>query len=787
MMNYVKTTLRNLWKNRGYAALNVAGLAIGIACASLIFLWVEDEVTFDHDVAKRDHIYRVMENQVHDGVTSTVNVVPGPMAGVLRNEITGIKHASRTTSGLVPMLFTVNDKALYEKGDYVDSTFFSIVAPLFVQGDPETALNDLHALVITQRMALKFFETADVVGQSIKMDNDALFTITGVIQDPRPNSSFQADWLARFDLLENKFPWLKRWDANAAPTVVELYPGADVSLINEKLTTLLKEKGGNGVSCFLFPMNDWHLYNHFANGVRDNEGQIKYVKLFAAIACIILVVACINFMNLATARSGPRAKEVGVRKTLGAARRTLISQFIGESVMLAFVSVLIAIVIAYCTLPAFNSLVGKELTIQLTNPWHTGTLAVITLVCGLLAGSYPAFYLSSFNPTHVLKGIKASSDAGSGFIRKGLVVVQFVASIILMVATVIIYQQVQYARQRDLGYDTSHVIYMDVRGSMIEHFNAIKNELVRSGAAENAALSINPVIRLGWYRSDGLSWQGKDPNKNVLIVTEAVTPEFVSTLHMTIQEGRDFYPDADRDTDNILVNETLAKLMGDKSPVGDVIKAGDRQMKVIGVVSDFVYENMYSKAPSPVIMTCNPSSYRYLTIRLKASADLPASLGKIESVIKEHNPEYPFDYTFLDEEFNKLFKTEALVQKLAGMFGALAIFISCLGLFGLAAYTAQRRSKEIGIRKILGASANSVATLISTDFLRLVTLSFVVAFPLAWWMMHQWLQSYEYRTPIYWWVFMAVGALTLIITLATVGFQTMRAALVNPTEVLRAE
>jgi putative ABC transport system permease protein len=328
---------------------------------------------------------------------------------------------------------------------------------------------------------------------------------------------------------------------------------------------------------------------------------------------------------------------------------------------------------------------------------------------------------------------------------------------------------------------------MDVRGAMGKNFTTIRNELIRSGVAENAAMSMNPVIRLGWYSSDNFSWQGKDPGKNVLIMTEAVTPEYISTLGMTIKEGRDFGPDAKSEGSNIIINETLAKMIGDKSPVGDIITSGDNRMKIIGVVKDFVYEDMYSKSPMPVIMRCEPFDYNYLTIRLTVSSDLAGSLAKVEEVIKIYNPEYPFEYSFMDAEFDRLFKTETLAQTLAGAFGALAVFISCLGLFGLAAYTAQRRSKEIGIRKILGATVNSITSLISSDFLALAGISFVVAFPLAWWIMDTWLQSYEFRTPIYWWVFAGVGVLTVLIVLATVGFQTLKAALRNPTEVLRTE
>jgi ABC-type antimicrobial peptide transport system permease subunit len=446
-----------------------------------------------------------------------------------------------------------------------------------------------------------------------------------------------------------------------------------------------------------------------------------------------------------------------------------------------------AIGIIHVALPSFNIIVGKELALQWTNPWHSGALLSITAMCGMLAGSYPALYLSSFNPVYVLKGMKIRASAATGFIRKGLVVAQFTASIVFMIAAIIIYQQIAFTKNRDLGYTTSQVIYMEVRGEMRKNFNTIKNELIRAGAIENAAMSMSPVIRLGWYSSDNLTWQGKDPSKNILIMTEAVTPEYISTLGMTIKEGRDFQRDPESEGSNIIINEALAKMIGQKSALGAVISSGDYKMKVIGVVKDFVYQDMYNNSPMPVVMLCQPVDYAYVTIRLEASSNLTADLSKIEEVIKAYNPGYPFEYSFMDEEFEKLFKTETLAQNLAGAFGALAVFISCLGLFGLAAYTAQRRKKEIGIRKILGATANSITSLISADFLILTGISFIVAFPVAWWIMNSWLQSYEFRTPIHWWVFAGVGTLTVFIILVTVGFQTLKAALRNPAEVLRTE
>jgi len=791
MNNYLKSTLRNLWKNRGYSALNIAGLAVGVACASLIFLWVEDEVTFDHDIPNRSHIYKVMQNAVYNGETFSGSNLPGPMAAVLADEVPGVKNASRITGDLNAVLISTDDKAFYEKGEYVDSTFLSMMDMQLLKGSSETALNDLSSLVVTERMAFKFFGTTDVLGKVVTADKESLFTITAVVRDPHANSSFQGDWFARYELLESKAPWLTRWDANASITIVELYPDGNVDDVNQKLTNVYKNRNpASTSSCFLFAMNDWHLYYSFTNGKPDGKGQIRYVRLFTLVACIILLVACINFMNLATARSEQRVKEVGVRKTLGAARRLLILQFLSESLMLAFVSVLLSIAIVYFTVPIFNVMVGKELAMRLNDGRHIGGLVVVTLTCGLLAGSYPAFYLSSFNPTQVLKGVKTGAGDVSGFIRRGLVVVQFIVSITLMVATVVIYQQINFAKGRDVGYTAAQTIYMPMRGAVRENFNAIKTEFVRRGIAENAAMSIKPVFRFGWYDSNDFSWQGKDPNDKISILTEAITPEYVSTVGMSIVDGRDFGTDAKTEVDNIIINETFARLISKHSAVGEEVVRESRHLKIIGVVKDFVFGNVYGNSVSPIILTVDPgvsNFLRVLTIRIGASADLQHNIREIEKVVKTYNPEYPFEYNFTDQEFDKLFKTEALVQNLASVFGALSVFISCLGLFGLASYTAQRRSKEIGIRKILGATVNNISLMISSDFLKLVGISFVVAFPVAWLIMHNWLAAYEYRTPIYWWVFLGVGLVTMACTLLTVGFQTLKAALRNPSEVLRSE
>lgn len=790
----LKTIFRNLRKRRSYTFLNITGLTIGIACAALIFLWVEDEVTFDHGFKNRGSLYRVMENQTLNDEIFTINVTPGPLAAAIKSEIPGIKNATRMTGGVAQALFTLGDKAIYEKGNHVDSSFFSMFQLNFIKGTARHAFDQLHSLVITETMAEKFFDQADPIGRTLKMDNDQLYTITGVVKDLPDNISFSFDWLARFDVILEKYEWLNRWDANGIVTFAELQPGTDAVSVDKLLYSFLKtKKSTNDTKCFLFPMSEWHLYDHFTNGMPDNKGQIKYVRLFTLIASLILVIACINFMNLATARSEQRAKEVGVRKTLGAGRKRLMGQFIGEALAMSCIAVVLAVVVIYSSLPVFNSLVDKRLALNLLDPLHFTGLLAIGVVSGLLAGSYPAFYLSSFNPVAVLKGLIKTRGSVS-FIRKGLVTGQFVVSITLIICTVIIYQQVQHTKNRELGYYKSGVLYTDVSGNIRDHFNAVKTDLLNTDVVENVALSMNPTFQLGWFNGDNYTWQGKDPGKDVLITVEAATPEYIATMGLKIKEGRDFYSKAETDIDNIIINESLAKQMGDASQIGNVIIQLDQsdpdrnwKMRIIGVVEDFVFGNVYGAVAAPMILTCNPVSYNYMTIRLKSGTDLQESLTKVESVIKSNNPEYPFDYRFLDDEFDKLFKTETLIEKLSGIFAVLAIFVSCLGLFGLAAYTAGRRTKEVSIRKILGASVSGITRLLSKDFLRLVIVACLISFPVSWWAMNEWLGSYEYRTPIYWWVFAVAGLGALIIALLTVSFQTIKVAIINPATSLRSE
>jgi putative ABC transport system permease protein len=788
LTNYFKTTFRNLWKNRAYSFLNIAGLAIGIACAALIFLWVENEVTYNHNFEKRNYLYKVYENQTHDNV-STFLATSGPMANALKAEIPGIKNAARLSFNKQLMqLFSLADKTINEQGYYADSSIFSMLTLPFVYGSAANAFKQLHSLVISKSMSEKFFGNKNPVGKTLKVNNEQEYIVTGVFKDLPQNSTFQFQWLAPFEIFEAKNSWLSGWGNNGVTTLVELEPSANIVSINRKLKEFLNTKDdGNNTECFLYSMNRWNLYNHFTNGKEDNDGEIKYVRLFSLIAWIILIIACINFMNLATARSEQRAKEVGVRKVMGAGKTKLISQFISESLLMSFIAVLLAVGFIYISLPSFNSLVEKELSLNLFNPFHIGCLIAIGLVTGLIAGSYPAFYLSSFNPITIFKGMKLKSSGSTGFIRKGLVVSQFTISIALIISTIIIYQQIQHVKNRDLGYNKNNSIYLDLQGQLHDNFNSIYDDLMQTGVVQNAALSEYPSFSI-WNNTDNFSWQGKDPKQSILITFENVTPQFLSTMGMKLTIGRDFYTTPKVDSNNILINETLAKRMGKEGKVGGIISAWGQNYNVVGIVKDFVYNNMYGKS-DPFLAFCNPANVTNgcLTIRFKQNADIANALAKTETIIKRNNPDYPFEYKFVDEEFDKLFKTETLIGKLAGVFAMLAIFISCLGLFGLAAYTAEKRTKEIGIRKVLGASATGLAKLLSKDFLQLVAIACVIAFPMAWWAMHNWLQNYEYRTQLYWWVFASAGIAALIIALLTVSFQAIKAAMANPVKSLRTE
>jgi len=788
--SYFKAMLRNMWKNKTYSFLNIFGLAIGILCAGVIFLWVEDEVNYDNVNVKKDRLYAVLQNWNYDGEIRTFHSTSGLLAASIKADMPGIANVCRVTDFSSSFLFSIGDKSVYASGLYADAAIFSMFTYSFVEGNATDAFKQLYSIVITQKTAKKFFgDEKNVLGKTLNVDNKQNYIVSGVIKDLPENTTVRFEWLAPFEVYAKDKKFLKDWGSNSPLTYVELSPNADVTAINNKLRNYLKTKNPDAIQqAFLFSMNDWRLRGDFKNGVQSG-GRIEYVRLFSLIAWIILFIACINFMNLATARSEKRAREVGVRKVMGAGKKGLVMQFMGEAVFMSMLACIVAVILIALALPSCNALMGKNLAISLDNPFHLLALILLTLICGVIAGSYPSLYLSSFNPVSVLKGLNIKVG-GAAFIRKGLVVMQFTVSIVLIICTVIVYQQIRHIKSRDLGYDKENLIVMNIQGDMLKNFSAIKQDLQNTGMIENAALA-DHMTMYGGNNTGNIEWDGKEANSKILVSMRLVNPDFVPTIGMHLIDGRDFQSNAAADSFNVIITESMAKLMGKGSQIGKLLHMpglpfSTTYVKVVGVVKDYVYGDMYGK-PDPVVFLCLPGFANLMYVRTKAGYHPEQVLAKMEAVMLKDNPEYPFEYRFVDDQFNEMFTNETLISKLAGVFASLAIVISCLGLFGLAAYTAERRTKEIGIRKVLGASIAGIARLLSKDFLQLVCLSALIAFPLAWWTMNTWLQSYAYRVSIHWWVFIAAGFAAVLISLLTVSYQSVRAALMDPVKSLKTD
>lgn len=779
--NYLKIAWRNLWKNKGYSLLNIFGLAIGITCAAIILLWVEDEVGFDANFPKQDVVYYVPTNQQYEGEWRTFfQATPGPLAEVLKDEVPGIVGAARTTREDV--LFQVDDKSINKVGRFADPDFLSMFSLNFLEGNVETAFNEVDAIVISKKTANQLYGVnTQVVGKVVKINNDTSYTISGVFEDLPINVTYPFDWVAPFERFAAGKDWMTGYGALFSDTFVELAAKADFNTVNEKVKKILPAKMEETETyAFLHAMKDWHLRANFEEGKKVG-GQIIYVRLFSLIAIIILLIACINFMNLATARSEKRANEVGVRKVLGSGRKGLISQFMAEAAITATLSAILSVLLLKLLLPQFNGLIEKQLELGLFKPVHIFTLVGITLVCGLIAGWYPAFYLSSFRPVDVLKG-SMSKQGSAPFIRKGLVATQFVVSIVFIISTIIVYQQVQYVKGRDLGYEKENLISMLVNGDIIKNFEPITQEMIASGTIESLGLN-NSDILSGGNNTSGLEWQGGIDTEDVLVSVRNISTDFFQTTGMKIIEGRGFSDNPAQDSTNIIITESFAKLMGLGSPIGKTV---ENDYPVIGVVKDYLYGDMYGSS-DPVIFFNDPSEARFLYVKTKSGISTATALAAMEAVLEKYNPAFPFEYEFVDDAFNTKFKNEQLIGSLSQIFALLAIIISCLGLFGLSAFTADQRRKEIGVRKVLGSSISGIVRLLSKDFMQLVVIAILIASPLAWWLMQYWLESFAYRISINIWAFVIAGLAAVGIALLTVSFQAFKAAIANPVKSLRSE
>nr|WP_297786402.1 ABC transporter permease [uncultured Allomuricauda sp.] len=779
--NNLKIAWRNLWKNKGYSLLNIFGLTIGITCAAMILLWVEDEVGYDKNFAKQDVVYYVPTNQQYDGEWRTFfEATPGPLAEALKAEVPGIVGAARTKGE--DLLFRVNEISINKKGRFADPDFLSMFSLNFVEGNLETAFDEVDAIIISQETAKQLFgENSSAIGKVIKINNDTNYTISGIYEDLPNNVTYSFDWVAPFERFAKGKDWMKEYGANFSDTFVELSPEANFDMVDKKVRQMLPEKTEDDETiAFLFSMKDWHLRSAFEGG-KNVGGQITYVRLFSLIAIIILLIACINFMNLATARSEKRANEVGVRKVLGSGRKGLISQFMAEALITATISTFVSVLLLKLLVPQFNILIDKQLELRLLDPAHLLTLTGITLVCGIVAGWYPAFYLSSFMPVEVLKGARITKGSAA-LIRKGLVAAQFVVSIVFIISTIIVYQQIQHVKARDLGYDKENLVKIPVTGDMIKNFIPIEEDMKASGKIESIGLN-NSDILSGGNNTSGLEWQGGVDTENVLVSVRNITSDFFNTTGMEIIEGRGFSKNPAQDSTNIIVTESFAKLMGSGSAIGKTV---EEDYPVIGVVKDYLYDDMYGSS-DPVIFFNDPSEARFMYVKAKSGIATASALAAMEASLKKFNPAFPFEYEFVDDAYDAKFKNEKLIGNLSQIFALLAIFISCLGLFGLSAFTADQRRKEIGVRKVLGSSVTGIVGLLSKDFMRLVLMAIIIAVPMAWFFMQNWLEGYAYRISINAWAFVIAGAIAIIIALLTICFQAINAARVNPVKSLRTE
>jgi putative ABC transport system permease protein len=784
LKNYLTIALRSFWKNKGYSFINIIGLSIGLACSILILLWVQDEFSYDRFHEKGDRLYQVMEDQFYSGgQTLPTRSTPGPLAEALKKDVPEVANTTRVTWNN-NQLFSYAGQAFKEEGVYADSGLFEIFSFPFLHGNPATALSEPNSIVLTRKMAEKYFGSPEqAFGQILRVNNREDVQVTGVVADVPKNSSLTFAYVMPVEGYVEQNQWLLDWGNNGIRTFVLLHPEADGEAVSAKIKNFLKNyKEETTTELFLQAYTDAYLHSDFRQGKRGG-GRIEYVRLFVVIAVFILLIACINFMNLSTARSGTRAKEVGVRKAIGAGRQSLVGQFMSESLLLAFASLLLSLILVELLLPSFNDLTGKQIAIDYTHPAHLLAFLGIGLLTGLLAGSYPALFLSGFEPTRVLKG-DLKTGSGAVFLRQGLVVFQFSLSVFLILGTVVVFSQIRYIKSKNLGYAKENLLILGMEGNLREQFQAFRNEVAQIKGVLSFSAT-NQVPSWAGSNTANLEWEGKQPDESLLVTHYYTDQDFLSTMGMELKEGRDFSPGFGTDTANILINEETARRINVKNPVGSKIKWGGREGTIIGVVKDF-HSNSLHIPVEPAVLLYRPEEVQAILLRLSGE-ELEETLAQLEQVHQRLNPAYPFDYQFLDQNFERQYRSETVIGKLANWFAFIAILISCLGLFGLAAFTAERRTKEIGIRKVLGASVGNIVGLLSKEFVRLVLIAFVITSPLAWYALRQWLQDYPYRIDLEWWMFALTGGLALLIALLTVSYQSIKAALGNPVKSLKSE
>lgn len=793
--NYIKIAWRNLVKNKGLTLINIGGLAVGMAVVVLISLWIVDESSFNKNHKNYEQISQVMVHKVANGNVRTRYTMPYPLADALRNEFGNDFEYIVMSNFHGDEILSVGEKKLSKNGGFMEEDALKMLSLNMLFGTLD-ALKDPNSIVISESTAQDYFGNANPIGELMKLSNRMDVVVTGVFQDVPHNSKFRdLSFIAPWKLYVSSYDWVKAardrklWDNNSYQLFTQIAKGAEMQDVSKKIEhTIYKNVSysseSNHSKIFLNPMKDWHLKADWKNGF-NTGGLIQYVWLFGIIGIFVLTLACINFMNLSTAQSENRAKEVGIRKSVGSSKTQLVGQFLSESYLVVFFAFVFAIILVILLLPSFNQLANKQIAFPFSEPIFWGLSFVFILITGILAGSYPAFYLSSFHPVKVLKGAFKVGKSTTLF-RKTLVVIQFTVSVILIIGTLIVNEQIQHSKNRPLGYDNNNLIMISKSTEDFEgKYNQLRNELINKRAIVEMMESSSPLTDV-WSSSGGFDWKGKDPEFVTNMVNISVSHDFGKTVDWKIVNGRNFSRDYKTDSTAFILNETAVKYMGLKNPVGKIIRWNRQENEVVGVVKDILMESPFAQV-KPTVYLIDYENTNWMHLRLNPNNSMAESLALVEAVFNKHMPNVPFEFQFVDEEFSKKFDAEDRIRKLSGIFAFLAIFISCLGLFGLASFVAEQRTKEIGIRKVLGASVGRLWKMLTKDFIFLVLISCLISVPIAYYVMDSWLQNFDYRTAIKWWVFGLACFGALVITLITVSYQAIRAAMLNPVNSLKTE
>jgi putative ABC transport system permease protein len=790
LQNYIKTAWRNLKKGKLFSFINIAGLSIGMAVTMIIGIWVWDELSFDKSFKNYDRIGQAWQFVKFEVEKVSYNSMPVPLAEELRTKYPDIEAASVSTYNRTTILGT-DDKKISTNGMYAEPAFPDMLSLKMLSGS-RSALKDMNSILIAESVAKTLFADQDPVNKIIRLNNKTNVQVAGVYEDLPDNTSFNdVSFFASWQLLTGMDEYAKlastAWDENSFQLFVQLREGASFAKVSTDIKDIrmkLENPPGYKPEFFIHPMSKWHLHGEFKNGA-NTGGLIRHVRLFGIAGIFVLLLACINFMNLSTARSEKRAKEVGIRKTIGSVRKQLVFQFFSESLFMVIIAFIICLALVLVALPFFNGVADKKMSIPWTNIYFWMMSAGFCLVTGLIAGSYPAFYLSSFKPIKVLKGSFRTGRLAA-IPRKAMLVFQFSVSVILIIGTIVVYRQIQFAKDRPTGYNSERLIEVSMMTPEIrKNYEILRTELLKSGYIKNVSRSMGSVTE-DYGGTTAVNWKGKAPDSKPLLMTGRVTQDYGKTLGWNLMAGRDFSKDFGRDSLAIVINQSAAKLMGFKNPLNETVSLGGKNYQVIGVVGDIIKFSPFD-AIKPTIFIIDAASTNIINIRIASGVPISTALAKMEPLFKKHNPQAPFEFKFVDEQYGYKFYKESRLAKIAGFFALLAIFISCLGLFGLASYIAEQRTREIGVRKVLGATVLSVWKLLSKDFVLLVVISLLIAIPVAWYFMNSWLENYEYRIKVTWWIFGLTGCMVLLLTLIMVSYQSIKVALVNPVKSLRAE